>query len=56
VVWVWANRVALRDDDRAKHLARTRHTSSARADDARTLPLTPVQQHFLEVMERHEQR
>jgi hypothetical protein len=56
VVWVWVNRVALQDEDRAKHLARTRQALSARADDARTLPLTPVQQHFLEAMERHEQR
>jgi hypothetical protein len=56
VVWVWVNRVALRDEDRAKHLARTRPAPSARADDARTLPLTPVQQHFLEVMERHDRR
>jgi hypothetical protein len=56
VVWVWANRVALEDEDRAKHLARTRNTPSARADGARTLPLTPVQQHFLEVMERHDRR
>jgi hypothetical protein len=52
VVWVRANRVALHNRDRAKHLARARHTSSAPVDSARTLPLTPVQQHFLEVMER----
>jgi hypothetical protein len=56
VVWVWANRVALQDEDRAKHLARTRQAPSAPADGARTLPLTPVQQHFLEVMERHDRR
>jgi hypothetical protein len=55
-VWVWANRVALEDEDRAKHLARTRPTPSAHADLASTLPLTPVQQHFLEVMERHDQQ
>ncbi len=56
VVWVWLNRVALEDEDRAKHLAHTRNTSSASADGTRTLPLTPVQQHFLEVMERHDRR
>jgi hypothetical protein len=51
-VWLRANRVALRKQDRAKHLERARHTPSAPAESARTLPLTPVQQHFLEVMER----
>jgi hypothetical protein len=51
-VWVWANRAALQEQDRVTHLARTRTP----ADAARTLPLTPVQQHFLEVMESHEQR
>jgi hypothetical protein len=56
VVWVWANRVVLEDEDRAKHLARTCQAPSVRADGTRTLPLTPVQQHFLEVMERHDQR
>jgi hypothetical protein len=50
VVWVWVNRVALRDEDRAKHRARAR----AAADAARTLPLTAVQQHFLDVMEWQE--
>jgi hypothetical protein len=52
VVWVWVNRVALRDEDRAKHRARAR----AAVDAARTLPLTSVQQHFLDVMERHDRR
>jgi hypothetical protein len=52
-VWVWANRVALQAEDRAKYLAGIRQARSARTDGARTLPLTPVQQHFLEVMERH---
>jgi hypothetical protein len=56
VVWVWLNRGALQDEDRAKDLARTRHKPSARADGPRTLPLTSVQQHFLEVMERQDQR
>jgi hypothetical protein len=51
-VWVRANRIALQNQDRAKHLEDTRHTLSAQAESARTLPLTPVQQHFLEVMER----
>jgi hypothetical protein len=51
VVWVWINRVALRDEDRAKHRARTRTASDA----TRTLPLTAVQQHFLDIMERHDQ-
>jgi hypothetical protein len=52
VVWLWVNRVALRDEDRAKQRARAR----AAVDAARTLPLTPVQQHFLDVMERHDRR
>lgn len=56
LVWVSANRVALEDEDRAKHLARTRQAPSVRADGTGTLPLTPVQQHYLEVMERHDQR
>jgi hypothetical protein len=53
VVWVWANRVALEDEEQAKNLARTRQAPSEDANGARTLPLTPVQRHFLEVMERH---
>ena len=52
VVWVWVNRVALRDEDRAKHRGRAR----AASDAARTLPLTPVQQHFLDVMDRQDRR
>jgi hypothetical protein len=55
-VWVWANRVALRDEDRGKRIACARRAPEAPADAARTLPLTPVQQHFIEVMERQDRR
>lgn len=55
-VWVRANSAALLDEDRARHTEHKQHTSSAPADTGRTIPLTPVQQRFLEIMERHDQQ
>jgi hypothetical protein len=56
VVWLWANRAALRDEERAKRRAGKPYRPAAQPETARTIPLTPVQRRFLEVMERHERR
>lgn len=49
--WVHVNRSALLLEDHAKH-HRRRRPESPPAE--RTIPLTPVQRHFLDVTERHE--
>ena len=49
--WVHVNRSALLLEDQAKH-HRRRRPESPPAE--RTIPLTPVQRHFLDVTERHE--
>jgi hypothetical protein len=51
-VWVRIHQDVLRDEDRAKQREQRRDKYAAPADGARTIPLTPVQERFLAVMER----
>jgi hypothetical protein len=51
-VWVWVNRDALREEDQDAHRRAHQHPPvSATPAPPRTLPLTLVQQHFLDVMD-----
>jgi hypothetical protein len=53
-VWVWVNRDALREEDQHAHRKSHRQPPShAASTRRRSLPLTPVQQHFLEVIDIH---
>jgi hypothetical protein len=50
--WVWFNREALREQDQHAHRKAHHHPPIlARPTSPRSLPLTPVQQHFLDVMD-----
>jgi hypothetical protein len=50
--WVWFNREALREEDqRARRKAHQHPPLPARPMSPRTLPLTPVQRHFLDVID-----
>jgi hypothetical protein len=51
-VWVWFNRDALREEDQhARRKARQHPLMPTTPTPPRSLPLTPVQQHFLDVMD-----
>jgi hypothetical protein len=51
-LWVWLNQEALHDEDRANQGADKYDDPGPAEDDGRTIPLTPVQKRFLEVMKR----
>jgi hypothetical protein len=49
--WVWLNQQALWEEDQARQRGETRAGRRASPNDGRTIPLTPVQERFLAVME-----
>lgn len=52
--WVWANRTALLLDDQAQEQTIRRYSEAPLVDPERTIPLTSVQRHFLDVVDRHD--
>lgn len=51
-VWVWVNRDTLREEDQEAHRKAHQHPPlAATPTPPRSLSLTPVQQHFLDVMD-----
>ena len=50
--WCWIHREALREEDRQSRKKRHRQRQPQINPPLRTIPLTPVQKNFLEVMEK----
>lgn len=53
-VWVRSNRAALLLDDQEQQRPSRRYREPPPEDSERTIPLTSVQRHFLDVVERHD--
>jgi len=51
--WCWIYREALREEDRQSRKKRHPQRQIAITSPERTIPLTPVQKHFLEVMDKN---
>jgi hypothetical protein len=54
--WVWANWLALREEEREQRTGWKPGLTEADPSGVRTLPLTPVQRRFLAVMRRYKHR
>jgi hypothetical protein len=56
-LWVWVNREALRENERRRRTKRKRQPQAQSAQASlRSIPLTPVQRRFLDVMDRQRPR
>lgn len=55
-IWVWANWPALCEEERRQRTQRKQYVGMAHRSLPHTLPLTPVQQRFLDTMDRYGRR
>jgi hypothetical protein len=51
--WCWLEREALREEDRQSHKKRSQQLQPQIISPVRTIPLTAVQKHFLDVMDKN---
>jgi hypothetical protein len=52
-IWVWVNWEALQEEDRRRYTTRKRQPQAQSAPTStRSMPLTPVQRHFFDVMDK----